>query len=138
MVEEVQGHVLWYLVQTCSAVLLVRSSLTPPGGGALAWWLCSAEWQAKGDGRQKEMAQSGLYPSSMGQAIVSAWLQSQVHASGSSQLQPRGPGQAVQQSSSPQGTMMILILGQGRVRTKGLTAGSKTAKVDGEGRVQGC
>jgi len=99
MVEEVQGHVLWYLVQTCSAVLLVRSSLTPPGGGALAWWLCSAEWQAKGDGRQKEMAQSGLYPSSMGQAIISAWLQSQVHASGSSQLQPWGPGQAVQQST---------------------------------------
>jgi len=51
------------------------------------------------NGRQKEMAQSGLYPPRMGQAIISAWRQRQVHAAGSSQLQPQGPGQAVQQST---------------------------------------
>jgi len=51
------------------------------------------------NGRQKEMAQSGLYPPRMGQAIISAWQQCQVNASWSRQLQPRGPGPAVQQST---------------------------------------
>ena len=83
-------------------------------------------WQAKGDG--------------------TVWLVSFKYGASynlRARSMPLGPasyshGALVKQSSSPQGTMMILILGQGRVRTKGQTAGSKTAKVDGEGRAQGC
>ena len=51
------------------------------------------------NGRQKEMALSGLYPPRLGHAIISAWQQCQVNASWTSQLQLQGPGPAVPQST---------------------------------------
>ena len=51
------------------------------------------------NGRQKEMAMSGLYPPRLGQAIISAWQQRQVKALPSSQLPQKGPGPAVQLST---------------------------------------
>ena len=95
MVQEVQVHVLWYLVQVSSAVLPCLCSEHRP----LMDEVRLPDGTVQRNGRQKEMALSGLYPPRLGHAIISAWQQRQVSASWTSQLQPQGPGPAVQQST---------------------------------------